>query len=488
MGVSPGGGRHRPPQAGGTRVTPTYGVPRRPHEPPGLRLSLARTEARVGRIDPSAGGGNHALQHHDQGLQELPERHARIVATDSPDRRERIGQEHAIEALRLLSWVAQGNRLDSNLFITNGYRRLRGEPAQLGYQGATHFSFGCETTHPDWDRYSITLSSLGGGVRITNEWLGGSRQVAPLMAVQYRDEPIERELQVGLKGERAADPPLEVSFSDQVAGLVQAQNLPRLGRGPGFDAALRDVAAQYEAWISSFVFLDAHPASMRQYASKGDRRLASDGSNLSGVLYNLCRNANVKAEMLQLVRTLPEQVIQDIGFIETPRDEVMAQLTESFGGVTTEVDVTLLSDGTLRVLAAAAAVLSAPEGSVVVVEELDAGVHPSRARKLLRDLTAAAGHRNVRILTTTHDPALLDAVPDEALGDMIFCYRDPENGSSNLVRLRELRRYPELIAQGPVGHLLTRGVIDRLIKDQTSPEERKQRALDWLQDLRTKTG
>ena len=398
------------------------------------------------------------------------------------------GKSNAIEALRLLSWVAQGNRLDSNLFTTNGYRPLRGAPAQLGYRSATQFSFDCETTHPDWDRYSITLRSLGGKVRITNESLGGSQQMAPLMAVQYTDEPKERELQVGVKGERAADPAMEVFFSNQVSGLVQAQHLPQLGRGPRFDEALRTVAAQYEAWISSFVFLDAHPASMRQYASKGDRHLASDGSNLSGVLYNLCRNADVKAEILDLVSALPEQAIQDIGFIETPRDEVMAQLTESFGEETTDFDVTLLSDGTLRVLAATAAVLSTPEGGVVVLEEMDAGVHPSRARKLLRDLTAAAGRRNVRILTTSHDPALLDAVPDEALGGIVFCYRDPESGASSLVRLQDIPRYPELIAQGPVGQLMTRGLIERIVKDRTPPEERTQRALDWLEDLRTRTG
>ena len=398
------------------------------------------------------------------------------------------GKSNAVEALRLLSWVAQGHRLDSNLFTTNGYRRLRGAPTQLGYRGATQFSFDCETTHPDWDRYSITLRSLGGEVRIANEWIGGSRQIAALLAVQHGNKQRKPGLQVGLKGEGPADPPLEVFFSDQVTGLVQAQNLPELGHGPRFDEALRTVATQYEAWISSFVFLDAHPASMRQYASKGDRHLASDGSNLSGVLYNLCRNADVKAEILDLVSALPEQAIQDIGFIETPRDEVMAQLTESFGEETTDFDVTLLSDGTLRVLAATAAVLSTPEGGVVVLEEMDAGVHPSRARKLLRDLTAAAGHRNVRILTTSHDPALLDAVPDEALGGIVFCYRDPESAASGLVRLQDIPRYPELIAQGPVGQLMTRGLIERIVKDRTSPEARTQGALDWLEDLRTRTG
>ena len=56
----------------------------------------------------------------------------------------------------------------------------------------------------------------------------------------------------------------------------------------------------------------------------------------------------------------------------------MIELTETFGGTETVFDATLLSDGTLRVLAIAAAVLSAPEGSLVVIEEVDNGVHPSQ--------------------------------------------------------------------------------------------------------------
>lgn len=398
------------------------------------------------------------------------------------------GKSNAIEALRLLSWLAHGNRLDTNAFTANGYRRLRGAPEQLGYRGETHFSFECETTHPDWDRYAITLSSLDDRLRITHESIGGSEQIAPLMAVRYWEERKERELQVGLKGEQAADAPLEAVFSDQVTCLVQAQNLPRLGRGPRFDTALRAVAAQYEAWLSNFVFLESHPPSMRGYASKGDRRLAGNGGNLSGVLYNVCRDQDAKAEVLRIVSSLPEQGIEDINFLETPRDEVMAQLKENFGGMTSEVDVTVLSDGTLRVLAATAAVLSAPEGGVVVVEEMDAGVHPSRAHRLLRDLTAAAARRNVRIVTTSHNPALLDAVPDEHLLGIVVCYRDPETGASNLVALPEIQRYPELVAQGPVGQLMTRGVIERFVRDRSSCEERLKHGLAWLEDLRTRTG
>ena len=398
------------------------------------------------------------------------------------------GKSNAVEGLRLLSWIAQGNRLDSNPFTTNGYRSLRGGPNQLPYRGETHFSFVCQTTHPLWDTYTITLSSRGDTLRIVNEELGSSRSEPPLFETRFWEEYTGKELPARIKGARPAEKPLDALFTDQVAVLVQSQNLPRLDGAPGNVPEVRAVAAQYEAWLSALVFLDAHPAAMRGYSRKSTTQLASDGSNLSGVLYNLCRDARTKAEILDLVSILPEQAIGDIDFIETPRDEVMVQLTETFGSVELETDVTLLSDGTLRALAVAAAVLSAPEGGLVVVEELDAGVHPSRARALLSRLIAVAARRRVRILTTSHDPALLDAVPDDALAGVILCLRDPDSGASDLVRLAEIPRYPELIAQGPVGQLMMRGVIERVVKDRTSPEERTERALAWLEDLRTKTG
>ena len=192
--------------------------------------------------------------------------------------------------------------------------------------------------------------------------------------------------------------------------------------------------------------------------------------------------------MLQFIKSLPEQDIGKIDFIETPRGEVMVKLTETFGGRDTEYDASLLSDGTLRVLAVAAAVLSAAEGSLVVIEEIDNGVHPSRAAALLRRLSRVATERDLRVLISSHNPALLDALPDDAVPNVVFCYRDPETGASRLVRLVDISDYPGLVGQGAVGQLMTRGIIERFVKNRPGPGERKQRARDWLTGLRQQVG
>jgi hypothetical protein len=163
----------------------------------------------------------------------------------------------------------------------------------------------------------------------------------------------------------------------------------------------------------------------------------------------------------------------------------MVQLIESFGGVEQKYEAALLSDGTLRVLAIAAAMLSAPEGSLVVIEEIDNGVHPSRARHLLERIQFVAERRKLRVLLSTHNPAMLDALPDSAIPDVVFCYRDPASGDSRMIRLGSMPDAPELLVQDSLGHLMTSGALERFVKQHPGPDEKKTRALAWLAAMRS---
>jgi predicted ATPase len=254
------------------------------------------------------------------------------------------------------------------------------------------------------------------------------------------------------------------------------------------------VAKAFEQWLSSILFLDPVPAAMRDYSFPSEQSLRGDGQNLSAVLLSLWgegaaeNDVNLaanRAEILQFIRSLPEQDVAGLDFLHEPRGGVMVQLTETFGGSERKYDASLLSDGTLRVLAIAAAMLSAQEGSLVVIEEIDNGVHPSRARHLLERIRSIAEMRKLRVLLSTHNPALLDALPDLAVPDVVFCYRDPQSGSSRLVQLQNVPDYPELIAQGTLGQLSTSGLLERFVKSHTgNDEQRKHRALAWLESVR----
>jgi len=125
-----------------------------------------------------------------------------------------------------------------------------------------------------------------------------------------------------------------------------------------------------------------------------------------------------------------------------------------------------------------------PPGSLVVIEEIDNGVHPSRAQILLENIEKAAQERNLHVLLTTHNPALLDALPNRAIPDIVVCYRDLEEGDSRLIQLEKLRDYPELMAQGSVGSLMTRGILEQYLKRGPEPRQaRIKRGLSWLESL-----
>jgi predicted ATPase len=235
--------------------------------------------------------------------------------------------------------------------------------------------------------------------------------------------------------------------------------------------------------LQAILFLDPMPRRMRGYSFMVDKALKGDGGNVSSTLYDLCEVKGLKQRVLEFIRDLPEQDLTDIKFLEGPRKEVMLQLQESFGAKQETRDAALISDGTLRVIAVATALLSAPKGSTVVIEEIDNGVHPSRARTLLANIENVAKERDLIVLLTSHNPALLDALPAAAVPHVVFCYRDPKEGDSRLIRLESLSNYPELVAQGPLGRLMTQGILDRMVKSAKPPEQKQRDALAYIEQL-----
>ncbi len=406
------------------------------------------------------------------------------------------GKSNVIEGMRLLSWLAQGQKLSAIRFaVQSGDQVVRGKLEDLAYQRGESFGLGVHTNATEWNHLSMRLSRRADGLHITAESLTHDGAKVPLYTLDQPSSGQGTDAGVAYNNFANGGNKPHVACTDQTAIFTQ------LTSPATFDAkhkVSRDrippVTKDLEQWLSAVLFLDPLPAQMRDYAFPSDKELQGSGRNVSAVLFN-CWGPDEKAgdepfssnraAILNFIQSLPEQDIAGLSFLEEPRGGVMVQLTETFGGRMDERDASLLSDGTLRVLAIAAAMLSAPEGSLVVIEEIDNGVHPSRAHHLLQQIQDIASQRNLRVLLSTHNPAMLDALPDSAVPEVVFCYRHPEDGASRLVRLADVPDYPELIAQGSLGHLMTSGTLERFVKHHPTGEARKQRALDWLAKMRS---
>lgn len=102
---------------------------------------------------------------------------------------------------------------------------------------------------------------------------------------------------------------------------------------------------------------------------------------------------------------------------------------------------------------------------------------------LLENIQRVAKTRSLNVVLTTHNPALLDALPDEAIPAVQVCFRDPKLGDSRLVTLEELDRFPELLAQGRLGELVSRGILDRYLKLPAASHAKRRSAADWFERL-----
>ena len=405
------------------------------------------------------------------------------------------GKSNAIEALRLLSWLAQGQKLSSIQFAVNSADRVvRGRIDDLCYRGQSQFGLGCVTDDLHWNRLTMQISIREGELHISAERIEELLATVPLYDMDQPSKGLSTDAGVAYNNFARGGNKPHVTVSDQMAVFAQLESAVRFESSHRkAQETIPDVAKRFQSLLSNILFLDPVPARMREYSFTNDKRLLGDGTNLSSVLYRLWGGGGEahsepfvtqRAAILAFIQSLPEQDIAGLSFLDGPRGEVMVQLLETFGGTPTPYDASLLSDGTLRVLAIAAAMLSAQEGSLVVIEEIDNGVHPSRARHLLDSIRSIAERRKLRVLLSTHNPAMLDALPDAAVPDVVFCYRDPESGASKLIRMHDIPDVPELLVQGPLGHLMTSGALERFVKTHRGSEARKQKAKEWLETLR----
>lgn len=392
------------------------------------------------------------------------------------------GKSNAREGVQVLSWIAQGRRLDE---IMRSLREreigVRGRFSDLGFRDAKRVGF--EVVVSPYYDWSIDLAVDSAGLRVAAEALRSYESV-PLFQVQQSASGLQHDIAIAYNNFKRGGKKPTIPGTDLQAVLTQ------LGTPAAFRhqdrrsmTVIPSAARHVSTALAQVVLLDPNPHAMRGESFVEDVVLRPDGANVSSVLFHLCQSSTGKDAILRFLKKLPERDIADIAFIESARQQVIVQVRETFipGGELR--DASLLSDGTLRVLAIAAAVLSAPEGALVVIEEIDNGVHPSRARLLLENMHRVAKERSLSLLITSHNPALADALPTEAIPDVVYCHRDPETGASVLTRLSDLEDYPRLVAQGPLGDLLTREVIDRFVKHPRTSEAKQEAARAWLASL-----
>ena len=403
------------------------------------------------------------------------------------------GKTNLIEGIELLATLARGTPFNEITDVDRGGTfEVRGGLRSCIRFGKNKLSMQFSQASIPFDgrkrpvNYIITFAARGkNDIQLSAESLriggrvlfDGTNSGSDLMEVRYDNFS------------RGRNPNCQISTSRSVLSRYEEVLRNSQASNPKLLAAARAVRG-VRAYLHRAHIFDPQPKAMREYARvESSPQLLRTGANLSAVLFALSEGLNEGEErqatlqrITDTIRQIPEEPFTEIGFVETSLGDVMAGFVPAAGNEANGgrlVDARLLSDGTLRMLAIVTALETVPASSRIVIEEFDNGLHPSRAKLLVRTLSETASKRKLNVLVTTHNPAFMDALDESQLDSVHICHGDESGGGSQVTRLSDMDIADTLALRGGLGDFVTRGALERHL-DPAFEEKRSRKTREWL--------
>jgi len=400
------------------------------------------------------------------------------------------GKSNALDALEILSRLAQGEEVRDAL---EGNRR-DGSPVRGGVEGcAPHgqdrFSVGFTVgDHDDrsqasyWAELDVTVQ-VKPDVRILDERLRAKIDGSLVTAVRTLDpDPQRADLVAAVHNGRVGPNPRSYFRSSH---LVTSQlNLRLEGKTPA-ERSVMDVSRSCLVAMAGVFHLDPVPHLMRGYVPEQDATLRRTAENLSAAVHRLKReDPEAFTRLVSVVKELPEHEVRQLTVGRGGFGDVMLALKERRGRASTTVPARQMSDGMLRMLAIATALLGGGRGLALdtptaidvdqpplclVLEELENGLHPSQAAKVLGLVKSTSLERGFQVVMTTHSPVLLNALDGDDHPGVLVCSRDRTSGYTSVQQLHRLPGYLRTMAQGRLGDAVTRGILAQATSDGPGP-------------------
>jgi hypothetical protein len=198
----------------------------------------------------------------------------------------------------------------------------------------------------------------------------------------------------------------------------------------------------------------------KEEARAGEPYIAPNGEGVSWMLdkWNAGSRA-LRARFTRIVdalkRCVPE--IIDVSFYDTDVGKRAIQVEQT--GLPEPRPLSEVSDGTRLVLAILTLVNLETPPPVLLLEDIDRGLHPRLYEQLVDFLRSLAAEGRTQILATTHDPYLIDEFRDTPEAVVIVEKKDGASTLSNLDdRLKVIYEPGEELGM-PLGELWFRGLV-----------------------------
>ena len=185
-------------------------------------------------------------------------------------------------------------------------------------------------------------------------------------------------------------------------------------------------------------------------------RMGERGENFAALVNAILSDKASGEAYLSWLRQRTPAEIEYVEILPGARQDVLFAVVNRIGTFSAPV----LSDGTLRFAAIAAAFFQSDMPDTLTIEEIENGIHPTRLRLLVELLKSRAQRPAPQVVASTHSPVVLAWLDEADYRTTFFCQRDEETGASQIRPLSEVPGFLELVRKQPVSELFAEGWLE----------------------------
>jgi len=365
------------------------------------------------------------------------------------------GKTNFLEALRVLQGIGYGYTVDE---IFNGkpegssnkeWKPIRGGSTFAGFLGTalreSVIRFRVRVSLPDVLEplhYAISLSAKDGLV-LTETLNVGDREIyarTPDSTIEGRNP---------FPGEQA-NPRVPIDQSRPVLGQQWSDSwnvrFDDLDAIESFRDHLRDMQVL------------APSASIQREYSLGSvaNRMGDHGENFAALIKTILKDDAASSAYVSWLKELtPAELDQVVVLPGAKRDWLFALRRN---GVDYPADV--LSDGTLRFAAIAAAFFQPVPPRLLLLEEIEEGLHPTRLQLLVELLKSQTGRGIEQVIATSHSPYAIAWLKEEDYKYVFLCTKNEDTGATSITPFSEVPRLVELARSQSIADLFAEGWME----------------------------
>lgn len=330
------------------------------------------------------------------------------------------GKTNFLEALRVLQGIGYGYTVDE---IFNGkpkgansevWEGIRGGSKYARFVGATHdVHFGVKATFPSSGDFEYALSISPTESRFTAERL-------------------------------AFDDGEVVTFPDE--------DLAKDGSSGSYSIALHD--------LGDLQWLLPSARAQREYSTASRAvRMGDHAENFAALLKTILSDDVKGADYLSWLKELTPAELDGIEILTNPD----GAFTFAFRKGDVNYPARVLSDGTLRFAAIAAAFFQPSPPRLLLLEEIEEGLHPTRLQLLVELLKSQTGHGVEQVFATSHSPYAIAWLNEEDYKHVFLCTKNEETGASTITPFSEVPHLIEVARRHPISDLFVQGWLETAV-------------------------